>query len=199
MLASFPPHLHSHHIRSPLLSHPLRDGLSLRRQRTISTWARQPRRSGTNHTQWRGGTAGWGKRAACQRESPRRSPPPRRAASRQLCPPQERSLATPALEQPWGGRRGTRPAPAEKGAHRKKHQIHTYRRTTAWEEGEGRRGGQRNSHANLAAGSSSRKRSPGAPGELCPSGTEGMRMRHRLDRNGGGCSIADSARSDRPR
>ncbi|XP_010181019.1 PREDICTED: short transient receptor potential channel 7-like, partial [Mesitornis unicolor] len=53
------------------------------------------------------------------------------------------------------------------------------RRTTVWELGEGRRGGQRNSHANLAAGSSSRKRIPGAPRELCPSAAEGMKMRHR--------------------
>lgn len=81
----------------------------------------------------------------------------------------------------------------EGGAPKKKsRQTHTYRRTTAWEEGEERRGGQRNSHANLVAASSSRKQIPGAPGELCPGRAEETRM-------SGGCSPADRARPVLPR
>lgn len=46
--------------------------------------------------------------------------PPRRAARRQPCSLREGPLATPALGQPLGGRRGIRPAPSEKWERRKK-------------------------------------------------------------------------------
>lgn len=126
---------------------------------------------------------------------------PRPAGQPAGSPALPRKALSPRLlwGSPWEGAGALARLRPRRGRAEKQHQIHTYGRTTAWEEGEGTRGGQRNSHASLAAGSSIRKRIPGAPGHLCPSDAEGIRMRHRLDRAGGGGSSADSARPVLPR